>query len=129
ADTTRKVLVKHLICACTGVPRQDFEWLFEGEKQTAATVMATLGTMEPTSDFGQLFQYSNPMAAAAGYIGGQIAYPGTELGEGYDRAMQSLVFGPLGMNNTTLDFAHAQTGNFARPHSFDIDHRVVVAGM
>lgn len=34
AATTDKVLVKHLICACTGVPRQDFEWLFEGEKQT-----------------------------------------------------------------------------------------------
>ena len=32
ADTTRQVLVKHLVCACTGVPRQDFEWLFEGEK-------------------------------------------------------------------------------------------------
>lgn len=45
ANTTRKVLVKHLVCACTGVPRQDFEWLFEGEKQTPASVMETLGTM------------------------------------------------------------------------------------
>jgi CubicO group peptidase (beta-lactamase class C family) len=51
------------------------------------------------------------------------------VGEGYDRAMQSLVFVPLGMENTTFDYAHAQTGNFARPHSFDIGHKVVVAGM
>ncbi len=29
AETTKKVLVQHLICACTGLPRQDFEWLFE----------------------------------------------------------------------------------------------------
>lgn len=29
AETTKKVLVKHLICACTGLPRQDLEWLFE----------------------------------------------------------------------------------------------------
>src|SRR5579864_5783245 len=29
ADTTRRVLVKHLICACTGMPRQDLEWIFE----------------------------------------------------------------------------------------------------
>ena len=29
ADTTRRVLVKHLICACTGLPRQDYEWLFQ----------------------------------------------------------------------------------------------------
>jgi CubicO group peptidase (beta-lactamase class C family) len=129
ADTTSKVLVKHLICACTGVPRQDFEWLFEGEKQTPATVMATLGTMQPTSAFGELFQYSNPMAAAAGYIGGQIAYPRTELGAGYDRAMQSLVFDPLGMKDTTFDYARAQTGNYAAPHGYDVDRTVRIVPM
>ena len=129
ATTTGKVRVKHLICACTGVPRQDMEWLFEGEKQTPATVMATLGTMQPTSGFGELFQYSNPMAAAAGYIGGQVAFPGTELGAGYDRAMQTLVFDPLDMRNTTFDYAKAQTGNYAAPHGYDIDHVVQVMGM
>ncbi|GAB3304401.1 hypothetical protein GCM10027564_04020 [Luteimonas notoginsengisoli] len=129
AATTDQVLVKHLICACTGVPRQDFEWLFEGEKQTPGTVMATLGTMQPTSGFGELFQYSNPMAAAAGYIGGQVAYPGTELGAGYDKAMQSLVFDPLGMQDTTFDYAKAQTGDYAAPHGYDIGHEVEVMGM
>jgi CubicO group peptidase (beta-lactamase class C family) len=129
AATTDKVLVKHLICACTGLPRQDMEWLFEGEKQTPQTVMTTLGTMQPTSGFGELFQYSNPMAAAAGYIGGQVAHPGTELGAGYDQAMQALVFDPLGMRNTTFDYAKAQTGNFAAPHGYDIDHKVVVMDM
>ncbi|MGV8943603.1 serine hydrolase domain-containing protein [Thermomonas sp.] len=129
AATTDKVLVKHLICACTGVPRQDYEWLFEGEKQTPESVMATLGTMQPTSGFGELFQYSNPMAAAAGYIGGQVAYPGTELGVGYDKAMQSLVFDPLGMTHTTFDYAKAQTGDYAAPHGYDIGHKVEVMGM
>lgn len=129
AATTDKVRIHHLICACTGVPRQDMEWLFEGEKQTPATVMTTLGTMQPTSGFGELFQYSNPMAAAAGYIGGQVAYPGSELGAGYDQAMQALVFDPLGMDNTTFDFAKAQTGDYASPHGYDIDHKVQVMGM
>lgn len=129
ADTTRKVLVKNLICACTGVPRQDFEWLFEGEKQTPATVLQTLGTMQPTSGFGELFQYSNPMAAAAGFIGGQVAYPGMDLGAGYDKAMQTLVLAPLSMGNTTFDFARAQSGDYATPHGFDIDRKVEVMGM
>lgn len=129
AATTGKVLVKHLVCACTGLPRQDYEWLFQGEQQTPAKVMATLGTMQPTSEFGTLFQYSNPLAAAAGYIGGQIAYPGTELGAGYDKAMQALVFDPLGMSSTTFDFAKAQTGDYAAPHGYDIDHKVQVMGM
>lgn len=129
AATTDKVLVKHLICACTGVPRQDFEWLFEGEKQSPETVMTTLATMQPTSGFGELFQYSNPMAAAAGYIGGQVANPGSELGAGYDKAMQALVFDPLGMRHTTFDYARAQTGDYAAPHGYDIDHKVEVMGM
>lgn len=127
--TTDKVLVKHLICACTGLPRQDFEWLFEGEKQTPQSVMSTLATMQPTSGFGELFQYSNPMAAAAGFIGGQVANPGSELGAGYDLAMQTLVFDPLGMGNTTFDYAKAQTGNYASPHGFDIDRKVEVMEM
>ena len=60
--TTAQVLVKHLICACTGLPRQDFEWLFEFEGVTPEGALATLGTMQPTSKFGEMFQYSNPLA-------------------------------------------------------------------
>src|SRR5690606_11022384 len=129
AATTGQVLVKHLICACPGLPRQDYEWLFEGEKQTPASVMATPGTMQPTSGFGELFQYSNPLAAAAGFIGGQVARPGSELGAGYDQAMQALVFDPLGMDDTTFDYAKAQAGNYAAPHGLDIDHVVQVMDM
>ena len=36
---------------------------------------ATLGTMQPTSKFGEMFQYSNPLAGAAGFVGGHVAYP------------------------------------------------------
>jgi CubicO group peptidase (beta-lactamase class C family) len=52
ADVTSRVLIKHLICACTGMPRQDLEWLLEFEGVSADGVMALLGTMQPTSDFG-----------------------------------------------------------------------------
>ena len=88
AATTSRVLVKHLICACTGMPRQDLEWLLEFQDLTPEGAMSLLGTMQPTSGFGELFQYSNPMAAAAGYIGGHVVSPDLELGIAYDRAMQ-----------------------------------------
>ena len=32
--------------------------------------------MQPTSKFGELFQYSNPMAGAAGFTAGHVALPG-----------------------------------------------------
>ncbi|MFN0247299.1 MAG: serine hydrolase domain-containing protein [Kofleriaceae bacterium] len=127
ADTTSKVQIKHLICACTGLPRQDFEWLFQWSGVTPAQVMETLGTMQPTSKFGELFQYSNPLAAAAGFVGGHVANPTLELGAAFDKAMQSLVFGPLQMNATTFDFKKGQTGNAAVPHAPDVDGKQQLA--
>jgi CubicO group peptidase (beta-lactamase class C family) len=129
ADTTRSVFVKHLICACTGLPRQDMEWLFDSEGATPESVMKTLATMQPTSRFGELFQYSNLMASAAGFIGGHVQYPDRELGAAYDAAMQALVFDPLGMKSTTFDYAKALRGDHAMPHGLDVDGRTVPASM
>jgi CubicO group peptidase (beta-lactamase class C family) len=129
ADTTRKVLVKNLICACTGLPRQDLEWLFEFKNATPESTLALLGTMQPTSKFGEVFQYSNLMAAAAGYIGVHLVYPSVELGAAYDEAMQQKIFDPLEMRSTTFDYAHALAGNHASPHGDDVDGKPTVASM
>jgi CubicO group peptidase (beta-lactamase class C family) len=129
ADTTRQVLVKHLICACTGLPRQDFEWLFQFEKVTPSAEMDVLATMQPTTKFGETFQYSNPLAAAAGFVAGHILYPKKELGAAYDEAMQTRVFGPLGMTETTLDFAQALRENHATAHELDVDAKMALAVM
>jgi CubicO group peptidase (beta-lactamase class C family) len=129
AETTRQVLVKHLICACTGLPRQDFEWLFNFAEATPASSLASLATMQPTSRFGEVFQYSNLMAAAAGYAGAFVLSPQRELGAAYDEAMRTKVFAPLGMTRTTFDFATALGGNFASPHDNDIDGKTMPARM
>lgn len=129
AETTKKVLVKNLICACTGLPRQDLEWLFEFKNASPATELALLATMQPTSKFGEVFQYSNLMAAAAGYIGAHLVYPNLELGAAYDKAMQERIFDPLGMKSTTFDYARALAGNHATPHGDDIDGKPTVASM
>ena len=57
------------------MPRQDMEWLFEFKDVTPEKALATLGTMQPTSKFGELFQYSNPLAAAAGFTAGHVLSP------------------------------------------------------
>jgi CubicO group peptidase (beta-lactamase class C family) len=129
ADTTSRVLVKHLVCACTGMPRQDTEWWFEFKDATPASSMALLGTMQPTSKFGELYQYSNLMAGAAGYLGGHLVHPQLELGLAYDLAMEQRVFKPLGMNATTFDFARALASNHATPHSLDLDDHPAIALM
>src|SRR3989454_704182 len=129
ADTTKRVLIKNLICACTGLPRQDLEWIFEFKQATPEFSLALLGTMQPTSRFGEVFQYSNLMAAAAGYIGAHLVYPNRELGAAYDEAMQQKIFDPLGMKATTFDMARALRSNHASPHGDNIDGKPAVASM
>jgi CubicO group peptidase (beta-lactamase class C family) len=127
AATTQSVLVKHLICACTGMPRQDLEWIFDYGKMTPESTMALLGTMQPTSKFGELFQYSNLMAAAAGYTGAHVIHPDMELGAAYDSAIQSYVFDPLGMKETTFNMKRALSSNHASSHSPDADGKTARA--
>jgi CubicO group peptidase (beta-lactamase class C family) len=121
ADTTNSVLVRHLVCACTGLPRQDLEWLLEFKHATPESSMALLGTMQPTSKFGELFQYSNLLAAAGGYLAAHVIAPKLELGAAYDAAMTERVFKPLGMTSTTFDNARALRANHAGAFGLDLD--------
>ena len=130
ADTTSQVLVEHLICACTGLPRQDMEWILEYGSLSPQGSMDALATMQPTSEFGEMFQYSNVLAAAAGFIAGHVMHPEHDIGDAYDRAMQSEVFDPLGMNDTTFDYDRAlSSDNFASAHGSTIDGETAIAVM
>jgi CubicO group peptidase (beta-lactamase class C family) len=120
-EVTKSVQIKHLVCACTGMPRQDLEWLFADGKAPARTTFDQLGAMKPTSKFGEVFQYSNLMVGAGGFIAAAALKPGQEVGAAYDQAMQQLLFGPLGMKNTTFDYAKVMRGNHAMPHGDAFD--------
>ncbi|MBX7456956.1 beta-lactamase family protein [Qipengyuania sp. 1NDH17] len=118
AETTDSVLVEHLICACTGLPRKDMQWVFNTNSETPASdTFVQLAATEPTSGFGEVFQYNNLMASAAGYIGGHLVYPDMEVGAAFDRAMDERIFDPLDMDRTTFDFSEAMAENWARPHA------------
>jgi CubicO group peptidase (beta-lactamase class C family) len=130
AETTSKVLVKHLVCACTGLPRKDMQWIFNTAPGTPATDAFTqLAATEPTSGFGEVFQYNNLMATAAGYVGAHLIHPGMEVGAAFDKAMQERIFDPLGMAATTFDNGKALAGNWAKPHDFALDGTIIRASM
>ncbi|HLK23336.1 MAG TPA: serine hydrolase domain-containing protein [Caulobacteraceae bacterium] len=129
-ETTRQVLVRHLVSAFTGLPRKDFEWLFTTTAETPpASTFEQLAATQPTSRFGEVFQYNNLMASAAGFIAGQVVHPGVEVGAAYDMAMQEYVFTPLVMNDTTFSMDVALAGDHASPHGKDPDGKLVVLGM
>ena len=117
-QTTENVRVEHLICACTGLPRKDMQWVINTSRDTPATdTFVQLAATEPTSGFGEVFQYNNLMASAAGYIGGHLIYPEMEIGAAFDRAMDERIFDPLAMTRTTFDYGEAMAKNWARPHA------------
>ena len=124
--TTRSVEVRHLVCACTGLPRKDFAFILADQGVPASDTFRQLAETQPTSKFGELFQYNNLMASASGYLAGSLSYPGMEIGAAYDRAMQVKIFDPLHMNDTTFDYHKGESGNWARPHGYNITGRMTV---
>ncbi|VVT30007.1 conserved hypothetical protein [Sphingomonas aurantiaca] len=127
ASVQREIEIRHLICACTGMPRQDMEWIMTGGLDTPANkVLSLLAGMKPTTKLGEMFQYSNLLASAAGYIAGHVDYPRMDIGHVYDRAMQIEILDPLGMKDTTFSKAVAVAGNHADPRDIGMDGTVAL---
>ena len=116
-DATRRVTMAHTVCACTGLPRWDMEFIFEWEKATAESRIELLRVMKPTTGFGETFQYSNLMVASGGYVAAMTATRAKDLRRAYVDAMMADVLGPLGMKATALDLDAAQKREHARPHA------------
>ena len=125
-EVTKSVEVRHLVCACTGLPRKDYAFILADGGAPALDTFKQLAVTQPTSKFGELFQYNNLMASAAGYLGGHLAYPRMELGAAFDRAMETRIFKPLDMPDTTFDLKLGESGDWAKPHSYDIDGRMTL---
>jgi CubicO group peptidase (beta-lactamase class C family) len=87
------------------------EWLFTIKEDTpASSTFDLLAATQPTSRFGETFQYNNLMAAAAGYVAAHLYYPDMELGAAFDRAVKEHITDPLGMKDTTSSMNTALAG-------------------
>jgi CubicO group peptidase (beta-lactamase class C family) len=116
-DATRRLTMAHTMCACTGLPRWDMEFIFEWTKSTPQSRMDLVRAMKPTTGFGETFQYSNLMVASGGYISARTAARATDLRRAYAEVMTREVLEPLGMSATALDLDVARRREHASPHS------------
>ncbi|MCE7989436.1 MAG: class A beta-lactamase-related serine hydrolase [Caldilinea sp. CFX5] len=119
---SRQLTVRNLVCSCTGVPRRDFELFFQGGRQSAEDVIASLQQYKLLTKFGETFQYSNQMVATGGYAA--AAASGGHYGQLYEQyvaQMAQRIFTPIGMDRTTFSFAEVMAGaNYAQPHSANL---------
>lgn len=121
-DLTARIAVWHMACACTGMPQQDLESVFQFAELTAEDRVASLRGMKPTTGLGETFQYSNLMVAAGGYATAHAVAPTLPLNAAYETTMRRVVFGPIGMTSSTVSFAEGLgSADRACPHALAID--------
>lgn len=127
-ELSQKITMRNLVCACTGVPRRDFELIFNARHLTAEDVVASLRGFQFFTKFGEAFQYSNQMVGSGGYIAA-VAGSGTsnDLYAEYVSQMQERIFDPIGMSHTTFSFERIKAaGDYATPHGLNLEHEVQV---
>jgi CubicO group peptidase (beta-lactamase class C family) len=118
-ELSQTITVRNLVCACTGVPRRDLEWVFN--TLTPEEVIESLSTFRFFTDFGEAFQYSNQMVATGGYMAAEAAGGSGDLYQDYLDAMQARVFDPIGMNDTTFSFEDVEANaDHATPHGANL---------
>lgn len=120
-ELTQRITVRNLVCACTGVPRRDFEFILRASQLSAEDVVESLSTFEVFTDFGEAFQYSNQMVATGGYVAA-AAGGGTwgDLFDSYAALLRDRVLDPVGMPLTTIYFDDVlQRGEYATPHTLE----------
>ncbi|NNU80431.1 beta-lactamase family protein [Halovulum dunhuangense] len=118
-ELSETITVQNLVCACSGVPRRDMEFLFNADSLDAETVIGSLAGFEFFTGFGEAFQYSNQLVATGGWVA--AAADGAEWGgldAGHARVLEDRLFAPLGMSRSTLDFGMvAADDDAAVPHA------------
>ncbi len=122
-EVTQALTMENMVCACTGVPLRNVELVFNSDTLTAEGIIESLATFEFFTDFGEAFQYSNQMVAAAGYLTALAG--GGEYGTLYDsyvNLMDTHIFTPLGMESTTFSFEDVlASDNYAVPYGLYMD--------
>jgi CubicO group peptidase (beta-lactamase class C family) len=116
-EITKKFLLKHTACACTGMPRRDMEEIFGDKINSVDDVLKQLHGMKPTSGFGETFQYSNQVVTVGGLAGANVYNKGNDLFNKYENAMNDLVFSPLHMSSTRVKPLPSDSDRLASPHA------------
>jgi CubicO group peptidase (beta-lactamase class C family) len=116
AELTKRMTMKNIVCACTGIPYDNVGTVFEYAGLTAENALLRLKDVKPTTGFGETFQYSNTMLAAGGFIAAHALHPKKPMIAAYEEALKAKVLDPLEMKATTFDPRAVKQGEYASPH-------------
>jgi CubicO group peptidase (beta-lactamase class C family) len=121
-ELTPRLTTRDAFCACTGLPRRDFEFIFNAHELTPERLIAGMAELPLTAPYGEKYQYSNQMVAAGGFAAA-VADGGSrhDLGHAYAIALRERVLNPIGMPQTTLTLTDVLAGDdYGIPHAADV---------
>jgi CubicO group peptidase (beta-lactamase class C family) len=119
---TPRLTTRDAFCACTGLPRRDFEFIFNANELTPELLIEGMAEFPLTAAYGEKYQYSNQMVAAGGFAAA-VAGGGSphDLSHAYAIALRERVLNPIGMPRTTLALTEVLAErNYAIPHAADV---------
>ncbi|MDX9724251.1 MAG: serine hydrolase domain-containing protein [Myxococcota bacterium] len=120
-ELAEKLELHHSLCACTGLPRQDFEFLFEFDGVSTEQRLDELAKMKPTTGLGETFQYSNALVSAGGFAAAHALLPELSFTNAYDDALRQTLLEPLGLSATHRFELLPEGVDHALPYGMRID--------
>lgn len=129
AALTRRLTMGDLVCACSGIPYDNLGTELEFAAMSAEEAVARMKDLAPVAGYGETYQYSNAMLAAAGFLAAHALFPDQPMSAAYRRAMQTRVFDRLGMTSTTFDAAAAERAEHASPHDRTTDNQLATTAI
>ena len=119
---TPRLTARDAFCACTGLPRRDFEFIFNAHELTPELLIEGMAELPLTAPYGEKYQYSNQMVAAGGFAAAAAAGGSPhDLGHAYAIALRERVLNPIGMPQTTLALTDVLADDdYAMPHAADV---------
>ncbi len=120
AELTKKMTMRNMLCACTGIPYDNLGTPYQYSGVSAEKWLERMVELAPVAAFGEKIQESNPMFAAGGYVAAHSFNPNRPVAEAYEKAMRDKVFVPLGMTATTFDSKLVERSDHASPHLRDL---------
>lgn len=121
-DLTPRLTLADAFCACSGLPRRDWQVVLNAQALTPELVIEGTAALPLTAPYGEQFQYNNQIVAAGGYAAA-VADGGSpdDLAYAYAIALRARVLDPIGMPHSTLALADVlASGDYAAPHSAGI---------
>ena len=119
---TPRLTARDAFCACTGLPRRDFEFIINAHELTPELLIEGMAELPLTAPYGEKYQYSNQMVAAGGFAAA-VAAGGSphDLGHAYAVTLRERVLNPIGMPQTTLALTDVLADDdYATPHAADV---------